>query len=163
MVLRPAGCPGAGYIIIRCQHRMLNHLAVSRPAKAATDMVVISRPPPLKPCLINTRNLQAGPALAKIPHRNSLAKTQAPSPQARQKNPAHAKPAGISLANQQNRTAAMLQLNSRIMCQMQKNAPKNRDKDAKNHQIQELTNRDLPNRAHLNRVPHSRDRADMAG
>ena len=113
---------------------------------------------PPKICSANARNLPAGPALLITPRRKVPAKTQAPIPEAGRKNPAQAKPAGIFLASQQNRTAAILQQGRRIMRHMLENAARNQGKHAQNLQGQGHPNQECPNRAH-----HSRDRADMAG
>ena len=89
---------------------------------------------PPKICSAKARNLPAGPALLIAPNRKVPAKTQAPIPQVGRKNPAQAKPAGIFLASQQNRTAAILQQGRRTMHHMPENAARNQGKRTQNRQ-----------------------------
>ena len=119
---------------------MRSRTAANDPVKAANKMLAKMQHLPSKPCSANARNLQADPTSVIAPHRNALAKTQAPSPKARQKNPAQAKPAGIFRASQQNCTATMLQAGRKIIYQMQKNAPRNQDKHAQYRRSQEWPN-----------------------
>ena len=137
---------------------MRSRAAANNPAKAANQMPAKMQHPPPKICSANAQNLPPDPALLIAPRRKVPAKTQAPIPEAGRKNPAQAEPAGIFLASQQNRTAAILQQGRRIMRNMLENAARNQGKHAQNLQGQGHPNQECPNRAH-----HSRDRADMAG
>ena len=134
LTVRPAGRGGASQMMTGGPRHMRSRTAANNPAKAANQMRLKMQHLPPKPCSANARNLPAGPALLIAPRRKVPAKTQAPIPQAGRKNPAQAKPAGIFLASQQNRTAAIPQQGHRIMHHMLENAERNRGKPAQNRQ-----------------------------
>ena len=163
LTVKPAGRDGATQILTGGPRHMRSRTAANNPAKAANQMLAKMQHLPPKICSTNARNLPAGPALLIAPRRKVPAKTQAPIPQAGRKKPAHAKPAGIFLASQQNRTTAILQQGRRIMNHMLENAARNRRKHAQNRQGWEHPNQERPNQECPNRAHHGQDRADMAG
>ena len=148
LTVRPAGRGGASQMMTGGPRHMRSRTAANNPAKEASQMLAKMQHLPPKICSANARNLPAGPALLIAPHRKVPAKKQAPIPQVGRKNPAQAKPAGIFLASQQNRIAAILQQGRRTMHHMLENALRNRDKQAQNRQGWARPNQECPNRAH---------------